>query len=158
MNSSPNRTACPTKSAGISAESFSLSTTHQVYLCLLAMLLLLANLAPTRKRLHQLSLQSTLMARRDFMTRPAFLILVAIGIALLLPTLKNDGVADQTLLIILIAIFVGFWASLNRCIKLNGFLIEQKVYRHHFLYLITSRIKLETRAISPLQRPPAVTA
>lgn len=92
------------------------------------------------------------------MTRPAFLILVAIGIALLLPTLKNDGVADQALLFILIAIFVGFWASLNRCINLNASLIEQKVYRHHFLYLVTSSIKLATRTISPLLRPPAVTA
>lgn len=92
------------------------------------------------------------------MTQPAFLFLVTFGIAVLLPSLNNNGVVDLTLLFVLIPIFVGFWASLNRCINLNASFIKQKVYRHHFLYLITSRIKLETRAISPLQRPPAVTA
>lgn len=158
MNSGQNRTACTSKSAGIPAEGSSLSTMYQVYLHLLTMLLLLTNLAPTRVRSDQLSLQSTLIARRDFMTQPAFLFVVAFGIAVLLPTLNHDGVVDLTLLFLLIPIFVGFWASLDRCIKLNGFLIEQKVYRHHFLYLITSSIKLETRTISPLQRPPAVTA
>lgn len=92
------------------------------------------------------------------MSCPVFLIFVGIGIAMLFPTLLKDGVSDLTLLCLLIPIFFGFWSALERSINLIDALIDQKIHRNSFLTLAISSFNTQTRTISPLLRPPAISA
>lgn len=158
MTRATRKPTCPKRPVKITTAGSSLSMIALVSQHLLAMLLLLINLSPTLINPDQRCLQSTLVARRDFMKRPALIVILGIFISLLLPTLLKDGVTGLTLLFLLIPIFLGFWASLSRVIDLNAELISQKVFRRYFSQLFIPSFDFKTRTISPLIRPPCPTA